>query len=178
MRYRIFYHNGSKGDRRSWMFSGNGCAPGLYRNSIKESKERQLEERSCGQRRCNEYDVGFRKYGRGSVVWRDSRTHVALEPVITRNAPYSEAGGDYGSVAPESYTQVDSSIRLIYICWQTERRIQFQAELGQAIKGVLLLLLFVVEEPPFNLSLQHAARAGLQPISQPVKSSRILHQHS
>jgi hypothetical protein len=160
MRYRIFYHNGSKVDRRSWMFSGNGCAPGLYRNSIQESTERQLEERSCGQRRCNEYDVGFRKYGRSSVIWRDSRAHVALEPVITRNAPYPEARRDYGSVAPELDTQVDSWIRVIYICQQTERRIQFQAELSQTMKGVWLFLLFVVEEPPFNPSLQHAARGA------------------
>ncbi len=43
MRYRIFYFIGSTVDRRSRMFSGNGRASGIYRNSIQESTNRQLE---------------------------------------------------------------------------------------------------------------------------------------
>jgi hypothetical protein len=121
------------------MFSGNGRATSVYRNSIKESTNRQLEECPRRQRRCNEYNVGCRKHGCGSVVWRDSRANVAIEPFTARNAPYSEARGDYGSVASKLDTPIDSSIRLIYVCLQTKRRIQFQTELNRTIKGVRLV---------------------------------------
>ncbi|MBN1382038.1 MAG: hypothetical protein JXA41_10210, partial [Deltaproteobacteria bacterium] len=50
-----------------------------------------------------------------------------------------EARGDYGSVASDLDTPIDPSIRVIYLCLQTEQRIQFQAELSPMMKGVRLV---------------------------------------